>query len=165
MFFIVPDVLLSRIALTSRRAALIACAWTTAGAVAGGILIWSLGQSDPEPVRSVFTAIPAISNGMIAEVHGQLVQYGATALFIGPTIGTPYKIYALEAAGAGIGLLTFTLISIPARIIRFVLVSLLASAVSQLLLKKLALRTIYWLHALAWAAFYAIYFSLMSGGG
>ena len=44
---------------------------------------------------------------MIAAVREQLDSRGIFALFVGPLVGTPYKIYALEAAGAGFGLLMF----------------------------------------------------------
>ena len=164
IFFIVPDVLLSRLALTDRRTALLASVWATAAAIAGGIILWVLGDRSPEPVRMLLFAIPAISSSMVAAVNQQIVDYGAIAVFIGPVTGTPYKIYAVEAASAGVGLLSFALISIPARLIRFVLVSILASAASQALQKRLALRKIYALHAAAWIGFYGIYFSLMSGG-
>jgi membrane protein YqaA with SNARE-associated domain len=163
VFFIVPDVFLSRIALTHRRAAFLACLWATAGAIVGGIVVWTLGNQDPEPIRSLFAEIPAINSDMIAAVNAQIVEYGAAAVFIGPAIGTPYKIYALESAGAGVGLLTFALISVPARLARFVLVTMLASAASRYLQKRLSLRTITVLHAVAWIAFYTVYFTLMSG--
>jgi hypothetical protein len=100
---------------------------------------------------------------MIAAVNAQIIEHGAAAMFIGPAIGTPYKIYALEASGAGVGLLTFALISVPARIVRFVLVTMFASAASRALQKRLSLRAIHALHAAAWIAFYAAYFTLMSG--
>ena len=47
LFFIVPDVLLSRMALQDRRRALQACLWALAGALAGGTLVWMLGYADP----------------------------------------------------------------------------------------------------------------------
>ena len=163
VFFIVPDVLLSRVALTNRRMALLACLWATAGAVVGGIVVWILGDQNPEPIRSLFAGIPAINSSMISAVNAQIIEHGAAAVFIGPAIGTPYKIYALEASGAGVGLLIFTLISVPARLVRFALVTMLASAASRSFQKWLSLRAITALHAAAWIAFYAVYFTLMSG--
>lgn len=163
VFFIVPDVLLSRVALRDRRSALVACLWASVGAVSGGILIWFLGNQNPDAVRSLFVALPAIDSAMVANVRAQMTNLGAAAVFIGPATGTPYKIYALEAAGAGLGILPFVLISIPARLARFVLVSLLAAAASRVLLKRLSLNTVYALHAATWIGFYAAYFSLMSG--
>lgn len=162
LFFIVPDVLLSRIALHDRRRALIACLWALGGALLGGALIWALGSGDPEPVRSTFARIPAVSPAMIERVQAQLASHGPWSLFIGPLTGTPYKIYALEAAGAGIGLLAFLLISIPARLLRFVLVVFLTAAIARACRDRLGLRTLQVWHAGAWIAFYAGYFYAMS---
>jgi membrane protein YqaA with SNARE-associated domain len=162
LFFIVPDVLLSRIALQDRRRALRACLWALAGALAGGTLVWILGHADPAPTRTLFTQIPAIDHDMIRRVHRQILDLGAGAVFIGPLTGTPYKIYALEAAGAGVGLLPFLLVSVPARLLRFVAVVLLTHAVAAGLHRLASSRAIAWLHAAAWAAFYAWYFYVMS---
>lgn len=162
VFFFVPDVLLSRVALQDRRAAFIACAWATAGALAGGCLVWWIGATEPEPARAFFAQIPGISAAMIADVQQQLREYGAAAIFIGPTIGTPYKIYALEAAQAGTGLFIFALVSVPARIVRFVLVSWLAALLGRLLGAWLSMRTLYIAHAAVWISFYAWYLQFMA---
>jgi len=95
-FFIVPDVLLSWIALRSYRRAMICCVWATVGALLGGLVIWALGTMNPDLVRAIFAWIPAINEQMISNVQGQLGSQGLIALFIGPLIGTPYKIYGLE---------------------------------------------------------------------
>ena len=162
LFFIVPDVLLSRIALQDRRLALRACLWALAGALVGGALIWTIGTIDPAPARAVFAKIPAIDREMIERVHEQIVDIGPWALFVGPLTGTPYKLYALEAFGAGVGLFAFLLISVPARLIRFVLVVLLTHAVAQGLRPHVGQKPLVWLHALAWGLFYAWYFYVMS---
>ena len=98
---------------------------------------------------------------MIADVASQLDTRGITALFVGPLIGTPYKIYALEAAGAGFGLLIFLLVSIPARMMRFVIVSSVAALASHYLNKVVSMRVILGLHVALWIGFYAFYFSVM----
>ena len=162
LFFFVPDVLLSRVALTRRRVAMLACAWATAGAVAGGMLIWFCGLSNPEPGREFFEFIPGISRGMILDVQRQLGELGVAAIFVGPAIGTPYKVYALEAAGRDVGLLVFALVSIPARIMRFIAVAYLASLASNQLQKICSLRVVYALHIVLWILFYTWYFQAMS---
>ena len=162
IFFIVPDVLLSWVALRYPRRAFQACLWALGGALLGGVMIWYLGSADPEPVREFYATIPAISEAMIAGVRGQLDTRGLTALFIGPMIGTPYKIYALEAAGAGFGLISFLLISIPARLLRFVVVTGVVAVVSRALQPFVALR---WRQAIlvaSWIGFYGFYFRVMS---
>jgi membrane protein YqaA with SNARE-associated domain len=164
-FFIVPDVLLSWVALRSCKRALLACLWVTGGALAGGCILWFIGRHDPEPARALFATLPAINDGMIENVRSQLHTSGLKALFLGPLSGTPYKIYAVEAASIGYGLGIFLLISLPARLIRFLLVSLVASGISKLLSRKLGMRHLQTLHVLFWTALYAWYFSVMPGSG
>ncbi|MDJ0905103.1 MAG: hypothetical protein QNI96_03695 [Woeseiaceae bacterium] len=110
----------------------------------------------------MFAKIPAISPAMIDRVHEQILDLGPWAVFVGPLTGTPYKVYALEAAGAGFGLLPFLLISVPARLLRFVLVVLLTSAIARALRGRASMRTLQVLHLTAWTAFYAWYFTVMS---
>ncbi len=161
LFFIVPDVLLSRIALQDRRQALLACLWALGGALLGGALIWTAGYIDPAPARSLFVEIPAISLGMIERVQEQIEDLGLWAVFIGPLIGTPYKLYALEAATAGFGWLPFLLVSVPARLLRFVVIVLLTSAIANGLRRFASMRVLRACHLLAWTAFYAWYFTVM----
>lgn len=165
VFFIVPDVLLSWIALRSRKRALLACLWATGGALAGGAILWLVGRHDPEPARALFATLPAINDGMIENVRSQLHTSGLKALFLGPLSGTPYKIYALEAASIDYGLGMFVLISLPARLIRFLLVSLVASGISKLLNRMPGMRHLQILHVLFWTALYAWYFSVMPSSG
>ncbi len=162
-FFIVPDVLLSWIALQSYKRALLACFWATGGALLGGGILWFIGQNDPAASRAFFAALPAIDDSMIANVQSQLGIAGLKALFVGPLIGTPYKIYAVEAAHLGYGLGIFLLISLPARLVRFLLVSIVAGGMSKLLSRRLSLRQLQGLHILFWIALYAWYFSVMPG--
>ena len=165
VFIIVPDVFLSWVALRSRKRALIACLWVTGGALAGGCVLWFVGRHDPEPARALFTALPAINDGMIENVRSQLHTSGLKALFLGPLSGTPYKIYAVEAASVGHGLGLFLLISLPARLIRFLLVSLVAGGIATVLRQRMSLRHLRILHVLFWTALYAWYFSVMPGSG
>jgi len=160
-FIIVPDVLLSWIALRSYKRALLACCWATGGALLGGGILWYIGQNDPVASRAFFAALPAIDDSMIANVQSQLSDTGLRALFVGPLIGTPYKIYAIEAAHLGYGLGIFLLISLPARLIRFLLVSIVAAGLSKLLSRRLSLSHLHALHILFWISLYAWYFSVM----
>jgi len=165
LFFIVPDVLLSWIALKSRKRALLACLWVAAGALCGGALIWLLGRENPEAVRQIFTYLPAMTANMATDVHAQLEEIGLVALFIGPLIGTPYKIYAVEAASLGYGLGIFLLISLPARLLRFVIVSLITGTIANVLHPKLRQRHLRILLGVFWLLLYGTYFSLMPSRG
>jgi len=165
LFFIVPDIFLSWVALRSFKRAMWACLWALLGALIGGALIWYIGLLNADPLRAVFTSIPAINEDMLNSVRDQLQHNGLVALFIGPLIGTPYKLYALEAAQLGYGLFIFLLISIPARLIRFVIVTIVSAGASRALGKFVGLRTLQVLHVCVWTAFYSWYFHVMSSAG
>ena len=106
--------------------------------------------------------MPAINDAMIANVALQLEQDGLTALFIGPLIGAPYKIYALEAANSDFSLAMFLMISIPARMIRFVLVTSVTAAMSHFLKRVFSLRVLRAALVVFWVAFYAWFFQVMA---
>jgi len=165
LFFIVPDVLLSWIALRSVKRAMWACVWALLGALIGGALIWYIGLVNADPLRTVFTSIPAINESMLNNVRDQLQDSGLVALFIGPLVGTPYKLYAIEAAQLGYGLFIFLLISIPARLMRFVIVTAVSAAASRALNRFIDLRTLCVLHICVWISFYSWYFHVMSSSG
>ncbi|MCK5274325.1 MAG: hypothetical protein KAR37_06745, partial [Alphaproteobacteria bacterium] len=95
---------------------------------------------------------------MIAKVRTALREDGVTAMFLGPLFGVPYKIYAVEAAGAGIALATFLAVSIPARLLRFMLLTVAAWSISAALSRRTAPRARTSLLIVVWAAFYAAYF-------
>ena len=163
VFFIVPDVLLSWLALRRLRPALVACLFALSGALVGGIALWFLAQQDAESLRALFTRLPAIDSGMIDDVRSRLETDGLAALLMGPLIGTPYKIYALEAADMNLGFWAFLSISVPARFVRFALVSIVVSWLSRLLSLKLTLRQRQVLLVVCWLGFYSWYFLVMSG--
>jgi len=162
VFFIVPDVLLTWIALQNRKRAFVACVWTLGGALLGGTILWFIGNNDPDQARALFSSLPAIDNGMIANVRLQVESDGLIALFVGPFIGTPYKLYALEAGNLEVGLVAFLLISIPARMMRFAFAVLFASAISHVLRKRFQLSAVRVMHVVAWIVFYTGYFLVMS---
>lgn len=159
LFFIVPDVLLSAAALNRLKAALIACAWATAGALIGGIAMYFWGMSSPPEAWSLLDRIPAINPAMQMEVRESMAAQGLGALFIGPITGTPYKLYAVAAGQQGFSLFTFLLLSVPARAARFVLVCLLAYTVSRLLSGRFSTPARYGILAGCWLVFYGAYFA------
>lgn len=165
LFFIVPDVLLSWFALRSRKFALLACLWAAAGALLGGTVLWFMGNENPQPIREVFNYLPAITANMISDVRAQIEEIGLVALFVGPLVGTPYKIYALETASLGYGLGIFLLISLPARLLRFAVVSFAAGTIAKALQPKLSQRHLRTIHLVFWLLLYGFYFSLMPSKG
>lgn len=159
VFFIVPDVLLTLLALRSLRIALKACALATLGAVIGGAMAYDYASLHPTSSREILVSIPAIDDRMLGTVGTQIEQHGAAAVFLGPVRGIPYKIYAVEWAWQHRPLLDLLLVTVPARAIRFVLTSALASLIAGALRERVRERTLVHIHLLAWTAFYSAYFA------
>ena len=163
LFFIVPDVFLTIVALRDRQAALRCCAAAVAGALAGGLLFYLWGRADLSRATSALLSVPAIGPRMIEDVRNSLASNGLAALFLGPLKGTPYKIYAVVSGGMGLGLPAFLLVSVPARGIRFLAVTFAVSWISRGPLAAWPLRRKKTLAIALWAAFYAAYFALVRG--
>jgi len=162
LFFLVPDIWLTAIAVRrGLKPALIACLVALAGALVGGMAMYGWGASDPESARATLNWIPAIDMTSMDQVRAALDEDGASAIMLGPLQGIPYKIYAIEASRAGIGLAIFLAISIPARLLRFLLVTIIAWSISAALTQHAGMRIRTGLLAAAWCAFYATYFTIM----
>ena len=157
LFFLVPDVLLSWIALHRARAACVACGWALAGALIGGTLMYVWGCVSLATALAALDGVPAISKAMCDAVGEQVRTQGVTSLFVGPITGTPYKIYAVQAGTEQINLALFLLVSGLARLIRFALITGATIAACRLLagIKSLGRRMI---HLFLWTVFYAWYF-------
>ena len=161
LFFIVPDVLLSAVALRDRAWALRLCLWTLGGALIGGLVMYQWGRHDVEQASQVLTRVPAIGDTMLIRVATDLERLGSLATFLGPLTGTPYKLYAALSPEAGISLAAFLLISIPARLIRFALIAVIISSITNKWLRHWSYRQRLSLILTLWAAFYLVYFLLM----
>ena len=161
VFFIVPDVLLTYLALKDPRRATKACLWTLVGALVGGIVMFCWGHYDPKSAAGFLTQIPAIDEELLNKVEQQIDDDGVKATFFGPMAGRPYKIYAVYAGGKDVKFLTFFLISIPARLLRFILLTWITWWVASKLLAKLQVRSRTLILSGIWIAFYGWYFSVM----
>jgi membrane protein YqaA with SNARE-associated domain len=158
LFFIVPDVLLSWIALTCLRRALWACCWALGGALLGGLIMYSWGATRLESAEAALALQPAVDQQMLHEVREQIEQSGLKALFAGPLEGRPYKIYAVYAGALRVNLPGFLLISIPARLLRFVVISCLTAFLAQKVLTFTSLRAQRIALCVCWVTFYAWFF-------
>lgn len=155
LFFIIPDVLLSAIALRNLRAALVCALLAAAGATAGGSLLYFWSVKDPDSAIRAVAAVPAVGPAMMTRVHGELRERGPLAIVLGPLSATPYKTYAVEAHAAGMPWWQLLLITPVARLPRFLLVSLLAGAAAHLVKGKIGVRAQYLVWLAAWIAVYA----------
>jgi len=122
-----------------------------------------LARGQAEAMLVFIDRVPAIGPEMLARVARELADSGPLTVLLGPLSGTPYKVYAVQAGAMGTGLGVFLLISVPARLIRFVLVCLLTTGVSRLLQSSTDPRQRHLILASVWLLFYAIYFVRMSG--
>ncbi|HEX2253492.1 MAG TPA: hypothetical protein VHQ65_09515 [Thermoanaerobaculia bacterium] len=161
VFFFVPDVWLSWLALRAPRHAFRACLWATAGAVAGGAAMISFGGAEPATAEALLDAVPGIGPGLVTEVRRELANHGFLALFLGPLRGVPYKIYAAEAGVLGLSPVALLAWTVPARLLRFLAVTAFAAVVAALPPLRRRPRLARVLHLLAWSAFYAFYFWTM----
>lgn len=159
-FFIVPDVWLSIVGRKKLSVGIIACLYSLLGALLGGVVMYLWGSSNQLHVNQFLEKIPAINTEMIKGVITQLQEQGLVAVLLGPLSGTPYKIYAGQAAGQEINLLAFMLISIPARLVRFMLITTFfhyaLKGVSHVIGKEYGLKLLLF----SWFGFYVLYFSL-----
>lgn len=160
-FFIIPDVILSLFAIqqNSKKLILIANLICVAGAVAGGAVIYILSVFDYHAIYNFILHIPAVHEYMIVYVQNKMNTDTFFALLTGPLFGIPYKIFALEAHQYT-SIFTFLLFTIPARLIRFILISFLAYYLSHFLFKNhsKSFKTLIWLTV--WCIVYIIYFNI-----
>lgn len=165
VFFIVPDVWLTRVAVKHGLAlAMKNCGFALIGALLGGTLLWACARYNAASgLATFFDYLPGISPTMIEQAWSTLAEEGLGVMFRGAFSGIPYKLYALQAGTMGVSLLAFLSVSAVARLSRFIATSLVAWFLAKLLQRWLKLNAILWVHALAWLAFYAFYFSIHRG--
>lgn len=159
-FFLVPDVLLSGIAVLDWRLALGACLAALAGALLGGAIMYAAGRSGSR-VRHFLLRIPGISPPMLDRVSREVAQRGQLAILLGPLSGTPYKVYAVEAGRQRLPAAGFMLISVPARLLRFLAATAVAAWLSHGVFPSLPAGWKLAIWAIAWTVFYAWYFAAM----
>ncbi|RPI90087.1 MAG: hypothetical protein EHM40_19270 [Chloroflexi bacterium] len=129
LFFIVPDVYLGFVALFNWQRGLWVAIAALSGAMLGGSMMYILAMNNPTEVNQFLTYIPMIDAALVAGVADQTRVDGLMAVLFGPFLGTPYKIYAAQAGAQSLPFLYFVLMTIPARLERFIPVVLSFGAV------------------------------------
>lgn len=159
-FFIVPDIYLGFVGLFRWQAALLAVGATVLGAVVGGLIMYSLAGSLGDQVNDWLQQIPLITPSMIVEVSETTDRDGLIALVTGPLQGIPYKIYAVQAGLNRLPLLGLMLMTIPARLMRILPVTLLSIAFGLIFRGTVERHTsfVVALYLLLWVAIYVLYF-------
>ena len=160
-FFIVPDVLLTAAVIKFGFRRTLPLAFVTAATASlAGLGMWLWANSDAAAARDAMLQVPAIGPDLLARAHDEIANNWIVHLFTGALTGLPYKLYAVEAGAQGINPILFTLISVPARLLRFVLAMGLAAVLREALSKIGRPQWNYPVWAFAWIALYAVYFTL-----
>ncbi|WP_342239976.1 hypothetical protein [Inquilinus sp. OTU3971] len=173
LFFVVPDVPVSLIALARGwRAGLRAAIAAAAGAVVGGTALAVFASHAPDTALAVVDAVPAISPAMIARLQGMMAGTDSAAGLAGVLIlaslsGIPYKIAAASAPGLGVPVWELALLTPLVRLPRFVALATAGAVLHRLTpalpgwLRPVRVRLL--LAALGWSAFYGAYWSKVGG--
>lgn len=164
VFFVVPDVILTFAAVRCGwRTGLIAALAASVAAAVGGIGVYLVTAGGTDTL-ALFGKLPAISTYMVAGVRAAMEEPNWPWLMLdGSFSGIPYKLYAASAAEAGTPLLAFALLSVPIRLLRFVLLAGLAALLRPLLMRWLGPRLALLPLAALWIAFYAVFWMRMPG--
>ena len=136
---------------------IVACFYALAGALLGGAVMFYWGKADLERVANILRKIPAIRPKDVERVRSELKRKGLVAILLGPMLGIPYKIYASHAHEVT-SIFTFLLISIPARVIRFVLIVWITPQWFKWLFPKFTYIQQVWAVLIMWGVFYVVYF-------
>ncbi|GAB5387204.1 MAG: hypothetical protein Alpg2KO_01720 [Alphaproteobacteria bacterium] len=165
VFFIVPDVLISWVVARHGLAAgLRACMMALIGAVGGGALLYLCAMMFPAGISSLMQHIPAITPATVEAANGLVAMHGwLTGMTLGSLQGIPYKLFAIQAAETGPALLSFMLVSLPARALRFVLLACVAALLSWLIQRYDQRLRPDWALSAIWASFYLWFFSVAGG--
>lgn len=159
LFFIVPDVLLTRVALRDRRRALVGCGLAVLGAMFGGIVMYAWSLHDPAQVGAALLRVPAVGPDLMTQADEAMRQLGGFGIVAGAFQGVPYKLFAAQAAAAGLSLPLLLAVTIPARGLRFVLTVLVAHAAAQWLRAWAGWRAVSLAWWLVWIIVYVVYWS------
>lgn len=160
-FFFIPDIYLTRIAITDGKRAYIACLIAAFAAVLGGLLMYGLATEYYASVKVFLSYIPAISMAFVDSVSRHVQQQPYLTLLLAPTKGIPYKIVASIFGGLKLNILAFIVVSYIARLLRFVITTTITIFARHGLAKIITTKSLYLVHAIAWCLIYISYFYLM----
>lgn len=154
-FFIVPDVLLSALALRSTRAALAGTVAAVAGAAVGGAAMFLFARADPALARAAVDGVPFIPPRLFDEAATLSAAHGGLGILFGAFQGLPYKIFAVQAPAVQT-LADFLAWTVPGRAVRFLLVVAIALLAARWIGRRFP-RGLAVAWAVAWVLVYATY--------
>ena len=160
LFFVVPDVLLTFVALYAPRRSVKLMAFILGGALAGGTVMFYLGAKSPESAGSAVRRVPFVSAAMFEKTHRGFEHDGIWTLAKAAGNGIPYKVYCVQASRYG-NWGAFIVVSVLARLERFAPFWLAASLLGMVFRERIQRKPL--LPALAhislWILGYAWYWS------
>jgi membrane protein YqaA with SNARE-associated domain len=154
LFFLVPDILITFVAMFSVKKSGQQTAAVLLGSLLAGALLFTGNAWVTDPVKHV----PFVREWMFDKTRADFERHGVGALLRGPSSGIPYKVYAVQAP-AYTNLWAFLLVSIPARLERFLLVWAGFALVGRALRNRPAMAVT--AHALFWVGTYAWYWTVI----
>ncbi len=158
IFFILPDVLLSYLALKKNEPIIRYAVFALIGALIGGSLLYWLGANFHSTWWHIIESVPAINQELMQKVATWMEADGIKAILLGPTQGLPYKTFAVQAYSSDISYWQFVVISIPARLLRFLAIAYLARLFVKTLAKKYSRESQMAIWGLVWVVSYLVYF-------
>lgn len=157
-FFFIPDIYLTRIALFDFRKAIIACLFTAISACVGGALMYWWGDIDFQQAVTFLQFIPGIFPGLIQLVMDNVNTSPFFHVFTAPLSGIPYKIYAVAFGAKQINFSMFLLVSFFARLLRFLMVTLMGRLIFIYARRHWDFKKILYAHIYIWGMIYSFYF-------
>ena len=100
LFFVVPDVWLSLVAIFSLRRVWQHIAAAITGAAAGGALIFLWAQTHPDSASAVVNKVPFVTKQMFAKVDVSFQTRGLSAVYVGPLTGLLTRFMRLRHQGS-----------------------------------------------------------------
>ena len=160
LFFIVPDVLLTLVALYSIRRSIKLVAFILLGALMGGTVMFYQGAKDPARAQAMVLHVPFVSMAMFTKTHAGFERDGIWTLAKSPGNGIPYKVYCVQASRYA-GWPAFIAMSVLARLERFAPFWLVAATLGLVFKKQIAHRPLVPIvvHLSLWIVGYTLYWS------
>jgi membrane protein YqaA with SNARE-associated domain len=160
LFFVVPDVLLTFVALYSPRRTPKLVAFILLGSLAGGSLMFYLGARNPQQAETMVLRVPFVSPAMFDKTHRGFERDGLWTLAKAPGNGIPYKVYCVQASRY-VTWGSFIAMSVLARLERFAPFWIVAVGLGITFRTRIHRRPAFpaAIHAVLWILGYAWYWS------
>jgi len=126
IFFPIPvDPLLAILVLNNKQKYIELTIFCTLASVIGGLVGWLLGYVIGEEIEELLTIIPWIKDGSFNNVKIAFDEHGILIIFLGAFTPLPFKIISVTSGVFHINIISFFVMSLIGRGLRFFLVSLI----------------------------------------